>query len=195
MSAAPQYEGTKRERLIAAARDVIYRQGYGPTTLAQVAEAGGVPLGNVYYYFKTKDALVEAVIEARLDQVRAQLAAAEQAATPARRIAALLGSFAGSAETIARHGCPFSTLVQELEKRGDQLAVRAAEIFYLQRAWLARRFAELVPAEQADGRALELLAAMHGTTVLTFAFHDPELMRRRFQHLIEPILRLEGAAA
>ncbi|NJL28443.1 MAG: TetR/AcrR family transcriptional regulator, partial [Thermoanaerobaculia bacterium] len=87
MSGNTFYEGGKRERLIAAARDVIYRQGYGPTTLAHVAEASGVPLGNVYYYFKTKDALVEAVIETRLEQVRSQLEAAERRAHAAARIA------------------------------------------------------------------------------------------------------------
>ena len=44
----------KRERLIAAAAQRIYEQGVEKTTLADIAAAAGVPLGNVYYYFKTK---------------------------------------------------------------------------------------------------------------------------------------------
>ncbi|MBO0730160.1 MAG: helix-turn-helix transcriptional regulator, partial [Acidimicrobiaceae bacterium] len=48
----------KRERLVAAARDVCHRQGVEKTTLADIAEAADVPVGNVYYYFKTKDDLV-----------------------------------------------------------------------------------------------------------------------------------------
>ena len=57
--------GGKRERLVASAGDLLHRQGVAATTLAQVAEAADVPAGNVYYYFKTKDDLVRAVIEDR----------------------------------------------------------------------------------------------------------------------------------
>jgi len=45
----------KRDRLIAAAGETIYRQGVEATTIADIAEAADVPVGNVYYYFKTKD--------------------------------------------------------------------------------------------------------------------------------------------
>jgi len=55
----------KRGRLIVAACDLFYRQGIAGTTLAHIAEAAEVPLGNVYYYFKTKDDIVAAVVEAR----------------------------------------------------------------------------------------------------------------------------------
>ena len=55
--------GGKRERLVASAGDLLHRQGVMATTLAQVAEAADVPPGNVYYYFKTKDDLVRAVID------------------------------------------------------------------------------------------------------------------------------------
>ena len=53
----------KRERLVAAARQVLYERGVEKSALADIAAAADVPLGNVYYYFKTKDALVSAVIE------------------------------------------------------------------------------------------------------------------------------------
>jgi TetR/AcrR family transcriptional repressor of nem operon len=53
----------KRERLMEAAKALIHRQGFGQTTLADIAGESGVPLGNVYYYFKTKDEIASAVIE------------------------------------------------------------------------------------------------------------------------------------
>jgi AcrR family transcriptional regulator len=62
---APERSGRrqdKRERLIAAACQVMYAQGVEKTTLADIAAAAGIPLGNVYYYFKTKDHLLQAVI-------------------------------------------------------------------------------------------------------------------------------------
>ena len=44
----------KRERLIEAADKLIYEQTFHTTTLADIAKLADVPLGNVYYYFKTK---------------------------------------------------------------------------------------------------------------------------------------------
>ena len=49
-------ETGKRERLVTAARRVLYEHGLEKTTLADIAAAADVPLGNVYYYLKTKDA-------------------------------------------------------------------------------------------------------------------------------------------
>jgi len=52
----------KRDRLIEAAKAKFYQQGVACTTLADIAQQAQVPLGNVYYHFRTKEALVEAVV-------------------------------------------------------------------------------------------------------------------------------------
>ena len=59
----------KRQRLIDSARELIHEQGVQRTTLAQIAERADVPPGNVYYYYKTRDELVHAVIESRVAPV------------------------------------------------------------------------------------------------------------------------------
>ena len=46
-----------------SARALIHEQGVQRTTLADIAERADVPLGNVYYYFKTKDDLIGAVVD------------------------------------------------------------------------------------------------------------------------------------
>ena len=48
----------KLDRLIEAAKAKFYQQGVTGTTLADIAERAKVPLGNVYYHFRTKDALI-----------------------------------------------------------------------------------------------------------------------------------------
>jgi len=78
MTDSPSARGGKRERLVASAGERLHRKGVVATTLADIAQAADVPVGNVYYYFRTKDDLVRAVIEAQLDQV--------EAAGPIRRI-------------------------------------------------------------------------------------------------------------
>ena len=48
-------QADKRARLIETAMKLAYQHGFRDTSLADIAEAAHVPLGNVYYYFKTKD--------------------------------------------------------------------------------------------------------------------------------------------
>ena len=61
----------KRSRLIQTAVKLAYRHGFRTTSLADIAEAAKVPVGNVYYYFKTKDEIGEAIVEQRLLEFRA----------------------------------------------------------------------------------------------------------------------------
>ena len=61
----------KRTRLTETATKLAYGRGFRETSLADIAEAARVPVGNVYYYFKTKEELAEAVVERRLEEFRA----------------------------------------------------------------------------------------------------------------------------
>jgi AcrR family transcriptional regulator len=68
----------KRDRLVAGARDTIHRQGVEATTIADIAEASDVPVGNVYYYFKSQDELVAAAIGSYAQDSRERLSWLEQ---------------------------------------------------------------------------------------------------------------------
>src|ERR1700751_1773792 len=119
-AASPTPPG-KRERLIAAACDLFYRQGIAGTTLAHIAEAAEVPLGNVYYYFKSKDDIVAAVVEARTEEIRSATAALQgRYGSPKARLKALVALLAASRETVADHGCPLGTLYTELANQSGQ---------------------------------------------------------------------------
>jgi len=47
-------KGDKRARLMEAAETLFYQQGVHRTTLADIAQEAEVPLGNIYYHFRTK---------------------------------------------------------------------------------------------------------------------------------------------
>src|SRR5262245_58880832 len=112
-----QTSADKRERLVEGARRVLCERGVQATTLADIAEAADVPVGNVYYYFKTKDDLVEAAIDAHADEIQSTLARFERHRTPAARLKALALFWTEFADEVARFGCPHGTLCQELAKR------------------------------------------------------------------------------
>jgi AcrR family transcriptional regulator len=174
--------GTKRERLIASAGDLLHRQGVQATTLARVAEAADVPLGNVYYYFKTKDDLVRAVIDARSEQVQALLGSLQARRTPAARLKALANQWVEMRELVARYGCPFGTLAAELERREDGLDHEAAKPIHLILDWAEDQFRQL-GRRDARELAVNLFAGVQGGAVLANALREPDVMSGQVRHL------------
>jgi TetR/AcrR family transcriptional regulator, transcriptional repressor for nem operon len=76
-----------------------------------------VPAGNVYY-FKTKDDIIAAVIEAHVQQHKAALDSIDSThRSPKSRLKALVGELADQGEVIAFYGCPNGSLCSELDKR------------------------------------------------------------------------------
>jgi len=58
-----------RERIVAAATDLIARQGVAGTSTEQVRDAAGVSGSQLYHYFDSKQALIRAVITRQADAV------------------------------------------------------------------------------------------------------------------------------
>ena len=172
-----------RARLIDAARTVVYRQGWSPTTLGDVAKAASIPLGNVYYHFRSKDDLAEAVIAARQAEIDAMLAACDGEAEPVDRLVKYLERTAASRDQIARYGCPYATLSSELEKAGGTLGERAASLLRSQLQWIRKQFRAIGMGRRSDALGLELTAAAQGASLLTHALGDPTIMRRRTRAL------------
>ncbi len=82
----------KRTRLIETATKLAYGRGFRETSLADIAEAARVPVGNVYYYFKTKEELAEAVVERRLEEFRASREEMDRLSSPKERLFAFVDS-------------------------------------------------------------------------------------------------------
>src|SRR5689334_5009400 len=116
----------KRERLIMSAAELLHQHGVQSTTLAEIAHAADVPPGNVYYYFKTRDELVEAVIDAQVDRVRELLARLDERQTPSARLKRLAETWTANAQVVVDHGCPLGGLCFELHKQDAELGAHAA---------------------------------------------------------------------
>jgi AcrR family transcriptional regulator len=174
--------GGKRERLVAAASDLLHRQGVQATKLAEVADQAAVPPGNVYYYFKTKDDLVRAVIDARTSEFAAMVGSLEGLGSPAERLKALARSWSSMRDLVARYGCPLGTLTSELGKNEDGLGREAAKPMSLLIEWAQGQFTELGRPDARD-LAMTLLAGVQGAALLANTFHDPEIMVSQVRHL------------
>ena len=163
---------SKRTRLTAAARDLIHATGYAQTTLADIARAADVPLGNVYYYYKTKDALAQAVIDTRAEEFKQLTQDLDRLGDPRARIEGYLSMLVLDSEAIARHGCPIGGLCTELNKIDSPLAKAVNALLRSQLDWLTRQFQQMDKAEEAAELALQLVMQLQGASVLTQAFKD-----------------------
>ncbi|GII05850.1 TetR/AcrR family transcriptional regulator [Planobispora takensis] len=179
----------KRERLAAAAVRILHEQGVEKTTLADIAKAAEVPVGNVYYYFKTKDQLIEAAIEAHRRDLGEMTASLARLPTPRERLKALLNGWVEQRELAARFGCPTGTLASELDKRDDGLDRAIADVMRTLLDWAELQFREM-GREDSRELAAALIAAYQGISLLTNTFRDPELMAvegRRLERWIDSL--------
>lgn len=173
----------KRVRLIEAAKKLIHQQGFSLTTLADIAQAADVPLGNVYYYFKTKDAIGTAVIEKLQQEWVETLNQFATDSDPLARLFVLLHDSLVDLDNKARYGCNIGGLCQELGKQGGPLADMAAKILFDTLHWVEAQFSSLGFEAQAQNYALHLVSSIQGMHLLAHTFKDPNLAVRQIKTL------------
>ena len=180
----------KRERLVAAAGELVYHRGIARTTLADIAQAADVPAGNVYYYFKTKDDIVAAVVQARADELTAGVAELERRHRgPKARLKALVGVLAGRRDLIAQFGCRYGTLSSDLVKQAGGPDPLAAPLIEIPLRWAEQQF-RAMGRRDAHDLAAELVSGFQGGAVLASALGQPGLMAsqaRRLQRWIDAL--------
>jgi TetR/AcrR family transcriptional repressor of nem operon len=180
----------KRERLTAAAMQLVHQHGIERTTLADIAKAADVPAGNVYYYFKTKDDVIAAVIEAHAQQIKTTLAFIDaHHRSPKTRLKAFVREFTAQGEIVARYGCPLGSLCSELDKRVKEPGLPVAELMHLPIEWAEGQFRSLGRPDAPD-LAFDLLAAYEGSALLANTMHDPDILSRaanRIDHWIDTL--------
>jgi AcrR family transcriptional regulator len=147
-----------RERLLAAADELFYRDGVHSTGIDAVIEKAGVAKGSLYYIFGGKDELVAAYLRGRHEAFRQSVEAA-QAGTddPAEKILAIFDALGDYVSLPEFRGCPFDSAAAEAPT--GQCQVLAIQEY---RDWLHQSLVQLavdtgVPDSQALAEALIVL--------------------------------------
>lgn len=175
-----------RDRIVEAADRLFYEQGYEHTSFSQIAEVVGISRGNFYYHFKTKDEILDAVINHRLARTNAMLGNWEvEGETPSERIRSFINILLMNRAKIKRYGCPVGSLCTELAKLDHPARSDANELFTLFRTWLRRQFEQLGRHDDADALAMHLLAFSQGVATLASAFQDETFIRTEVDRLNE----------
>ena len=169
-------QADKRTRLIETAMKLAYKHGFRETSLADIAEAARVPIGNVYYYFKTKDELGEAVVERRLAEFRAFRDGMDRLSSPKERLFAFVESIHRNREQLAREGCPLGGLCTELHKESGALAKKSAVLFTEPMRWLEEQFRALGNENNSRELAVHFFSAFQGMAAVALGANDPEVV-------------------
>ncbi len=177
---------SKRDQIIKAADNLFYQNGFEHTSFAHIADVVGISRGNFYYHFKTKDEILDSVIQLRLSNTQAMLKQwALSGETPADRIRSFINILIMNRANIKRFGCPVGTLTTELTKLNHAAQDDANQIFTLFKTWLRRQFKQLGYKSEANNLAMHLLARSQGIATLASAFQDEKFIKQEVKCLNE----------
>src|SRR5688572_1233837 len=109
-----------KQRLLEAAMDLIWTRSYGAVSVDDICERAGVKKGSFYYFFKSKDELVAAALDAKWEEIRPAYDRMFSASKPAleRLRDAFEYAYDRQKELAEKHGCvlgcPFSSIGTEV---------------------------------------------------------------------------------
>jgi len=181
----------KRGRLIEAAKNLLHRKGFQGTTLSDIARESGVPLGNVYYYFKTKEELCGAVIDERKKEVFRMLNMCCLKPDPKLALKKFVHHIIDEAEEIAECGCPNAGLCLELDKSPSHLSASESCIVPLIE-WASDQFRALGYGSHKE-MAVEFNARIQGIMLLGHTLHDVKLIKRQLKRVSDWVETLQPA--
>jgi AcrR family transcriptional regulator len=169
--------GHTRDEIIEAAKALFYRRGYAQTSFSDIVSHTGIQRGNIYHYFKTKDDILDAVIEQRTREYRTTLSAWDKALPdPRDRLRRFVQMVVSNKENLTRYGCPIGSLNTELGKETFTRKESARQLFDVFRDWLTVQFTALGDPQQAQARALHLLGRAEGISLMGHVYNDPDLI-------------------
>lgn len=161
----------KRERLIRSADNLILHQGFKQTTLSDIARESGVPLGNVYYYFKTKEDIGQTVVDTRIQALESFMQQCNRYQDAKDRLLAFLEFPVQHRETLVNHGCPFGTLAYELHKIDNKLNTLSKKLLEVFLDWSQEQF-EHMGKTNAKELSLQFVANLQGMNLIASTTGD-----------------------
>jgi len=173
-----------RDRIVAAAAGLMFRQGVAGTTTEQVQAAAGVSASQIFHYFADKRALVRAVIAYQTEAVLTAQQPLLGRLDSMEALRAWADLFVSIEEQLKYEGgCPIGSLGSELAEK-DADARQEVERGFARweeairdglRAMYAR--GDLRRSADPDALALALLTALEGGLLMTQIRRDPVPLR------------------
>ena len=151
----PPKKASKRVRLVEAAAECFREGGVRATTIKIIAERAEVPIGNVYYYFKTKEDFASAVVDS-LAQSQADAHARWEEMEPPDALRGYVRHALSSPASLSRHGGGVESLVRDLCRESSTSLVRARALLRAEEDFVERCFRRHEQEAESPFRAKRL---------------------------------------
>lgn len=171
-----------RERLLDAAMYLFWERGYHATGMADLLKRARARSGSFYFFFDSKEAVLEAVLDRYLEALEPVIVqpAFEAHTDPIERIFAILSGYRERViSTGYRYGCPLGRLALEIDPAHRRLREKLAANFA---AWCGA--IERCLADAADRLPANLERAEVARFVLTVM--EGAVMQSRVGASVEP---------
>jgi TetR/AcrR family transcriptional regulator, transcriptional repressor for nem operon len=138
-----------RRQILAAAGDLIHKQGVVATSPDQIIEASGTGKGQFYHYFKNKEALVHELLQKYLEEIRSGGGSLKYDITSWDDLEQwFINQVALQKRFRMTRGCPFGTIGNEVTENDELIRQDLSLIFEVAKAKIATFFVK----EKASGR-------------------------------------------
>ena len=175
----------KRDRLIESASLLFHHVGLSATSLADIAKHADIPIGNVYYYFKTKEELALAAVAKRKEQFSAAYALLEERIDdPRQRLIESVYYFEKVRDEYTKYGCPIGKIIVDADVEKDPVVQMAAQVFVEFVAWGERQFRQLGHAADARRYATSVMSGIQGAAIMAKATRDPDVISNEILRLV-----------
>jgi AcrR family transcriptional regulator len=166
-----------RDRIVQAAMELFWRKGYGSTSIADILETASVNSGSLYYFFKGKQELLVAVLEAYRDGIGPMLLDPSwgEVADPIEKVFALLATYRRLlVDTDCFYGCPIGSLALELHEPDPEVRELIAANFAGWTEAVKGCLDKAGMGERTDTKALAelVLTVMEGAVMQARTYRD-----------------------
>ena len=194
-----------KQRLMEAAMDLMWLNGYGAASVDAICEQAGAKKGSFYYFFKSKSDLAAAALEADWNKKRSQMDSIFSPTVPAldrldRYFDFVYQNLAKVRERCgAILGCPYVSVGSEVSTQ-DQVVLEAIDRIMdrkLQFFISAVRDAAsegLIETADPVAKAQALFSSYQGTIAQARIQNDIDLIRD-FKHVAREVLGVKRTAA
>lgn len=175
----------KRDRLIESAALLFHHNGLNATSLADIAKHADIPIGNVYYYFKTKEELALAAVAKRKEQFSAAYALLEEHIDdPRQRLIESMLYFEKVRDEYTKYGCPVGKIIVDADVEKDPVVQMAAQVFEEFVGWAERQFRSLGHGNDARRYATSLMSGIQGAAIMAKAMRNPMVISDEIGRLV-----------
>ncbi|WJH31527.1 TetR/AcrR family transcriptional regulator [Paenibacillus sp. CC-CFT742] len=176
-----------RTKAVEVAAQLFLRQGYSYVSMDEVVRASGVSKSNIYYHFKNKEELLQAVVQYWIAQYESQvyILLSQRERSVEERVNSFIATLSAGIEGRNFEGsCPFITLYMQTPASAPEVKASISRFFRELQPMIEKLFQQGVDSgefrEGMDAGAVSSLfvAALEGSLVLAETARDTGIIEQ-----------------